>query len=94
MKTKENILAKLRKKRGLTQEQLAIFSGVKLERIKAYEQGRTEIRKARAGTLFLLAQRLKCSMLELMEYETKSNQKLIRSKQRKCKNQILRSLPL
>lgn len=72
---KETILAKLRKKRGLTQEQLAISSGVKLERIKAYEQGRTELRKARAGTVFLLAQKLKCSMLELIEYDTEEQSK-------------------
>ncbi len=60
-------LKQLRKKRRLTQEQLAALSGVNLRSIRSYEQQDNEIGKASGETLQALAQTLDCQMEDLLE---------------------------
>ena len=60
-------LKALRKKRNLTQSELALLSGVTLRSIKAYEQGKSDISKAQADTLYALAQTLGCSIEDLIK---------------------------
>ena len=59
-------LKTLRKKRKLTQEQLAILSGVNIRTIRSYEQGTSELAKAQGETLLMLSKALNCSMEELL----------------------------
>ncbi len=60
-------LKTIRKKRKLSQEELAILSGVNVRSIRAYEQGKNDIAKAQGDTLQLLAKALDCSIEELLE---------------------------
>lgn len=60
-------LKTLRKKRKLTQEQLAALSGVNLRSIRSYEQQDNEIGKAGGETLQALAQTLDCRIEDLLE---------------------------
>ena len=60
-------LKALRKKRKLTQEQLAALSGVNLRSIRSYEQQDNEIGKAGGETLQALAQTLDCRIEDLLE---------------------------
>ena len=64
---KESILRQIRKARKLTQEQLAILSGVNLRSIRAYEQGDNELSKAQGETLQMLAHALDCTIEELLQ---------------------------
>lgn len=57
----------LRKKAGLTQQELAEQSGVPLRTLQQYEQRQKDINKAQAGYLVMLARVLCCEMEELME---------------------------
>ena len=57
----------IRKKRKLSQTQLANLSNVPLRTIKAYEQGTVDIAKAQAETLYSLAQTLHCTIEELIQ---------------------------
>lgn len=57
----------MRQKRKLTQEQLALLSGVNIRSIRSYEQGDNDIAKAQGETLQLLAQALDCSIEELLK---------------------------
>lgn len=57
----------LRKKTGLTQQELAEQSGVPLRTIQQYEQRQKDINKAQAGYLAMLARVLCCKMEELTE---------------------------
>jgi len=59
-------LKPLRQKRKLTQEQLALLSGVNLRSIRSYEQGDNDIAKAQGNTLQMLAKALDCSIEELL----------------------------
>ena len=59
-------LKSLRLRRGLSQTQLALVSGVTLRSIRAYEQGDLDISKAQYDTLCALAHSLQCSVPELM----------------------------
>lgn len=60
-------LKEIRKKRGLSQTQLANLSNVPLRTIKSYEQGTVDISKAQGETLYALAQTLNCSIEDLMK---------------------------
>jgi DNA-binding transcriptional regulator YiaG len=60
-------LKTIRKKRKLSQEELAILSGVNVRSIRAYEQGKNDIAKAQGDTLQMLAKTLDCSIEELLE---------------------------
>ena len=64
---KVSALKLIRQKRKLTQEQLALLSGVNVRSIRSYEQGDNEIGKAQAETLQMLAQALDCTIEELLE---------------------------
>jgi len=64
---KGTALKQIRKKRKLTQEQLAVLSGVNLRSIRSYEQQDNEIAKAGGDTLRALAQTLDCRIEDLLE---------------------------
>ena len=64
---KVSALKLIRQKRKLTQEQLALLSGVNVRSIRSYEQGDNEIGKAQAETLQMLAKVLDCTIEELLE---------------------------
>ena len=69
-KSKLNIecpLKVLRKKKGLSQQELAALSGVPVRTIKAYEQGSVDIAKAQADTLYALSDILGCSIEDLIQ---------------------------
>lgn len=63
---KKSPLKQLRKSRSLTQEQLALLSGVNIRSIRAYEQGDNELAKAQGETLQMLAHALDCTIEELL----------------------------
>ena len=60
-------LQAIRKARGLSQQQLAELSGVKLRNIQMYEQRNNDINRAGGITLWRLAQVLGCRMEDLLE---------------------------
>ena len=60
-------LKMIRKKRKLTQEQLAMLSGVNVRSIRSYEQGDNDILKAQGDTLLMLARALDCTVEELLQ---------------------------
>ena len=57
----------IRQKRKLTQEQLALLSGVNIRSIRSYEQGDNDISKAQGDTLRMLAKALDCTIEELLQ---------------------------
>lgn len=57
----------MRQKRKLTQEQLALLSGVNVRSIRSYEQGDNDISKAQGDTLQMLAKALDCTIEELLQ---------------------------
>ncbi len=57
----------LRKKAGLTQQELAEQSGVPLRSLQQYEQRQKDINKAQAGYLVMLAKVLCCRMEDILE---------------------------
>lgn len=59
-------LKKLRMERDLTQEQLALLSGVNVRSIRSYEQGSNDISKAQGETLIRLAKALNCTVENLL----------------------------
>lgn len=63
---KEKQLARLRIYAGLTQKALAKNSGVSVRMIEQYEQGKKDINKASAETVYKLSQALGCSMEDLI----------------------------
>lgn len=64
---KKSALKQIRKSRKLTQEQLALLSGVNVRSIRAYEQGDNDLTKAQGETLQLLAHALDCTIEELLQ---------------------------
>ncbi len=64
---KEPALKKIRKSRKLTQEQLALLSGVNIRSIRAYEQGDNDLAKAQGETLQRLAHTLDCTIEDLLQ---------------------------
>ena len=61
-------LKTIRQKRKLTQEQLALLSGVNVRSIRSYEQGDNDISKAQGDTLQMLSKALDCAIEELLKY--------------------------
>ena len=57
----------LRKKAGLTQQELAEQSGVPIRTLQQYEQRQKDINKAQAGYLVMLARVLCCEMEDILE---------------------------
>ena len=64
---KVSALKTIRQKRKLTQEQLALLSGVNIRSIRSYEQGDNDIAKAQGDTLLMLAKALDCSVEDLLQ---------------------------
>lgn len=62
----ESRLKRLRTYAGLSQAQLADFSGVPLRQIQLFEQGQRDIRKTQAMTLLQLARTLQCDCMDLL----------------------------
>lgn len=60
-------LAILRNKRGLSQRQLAIKSGVPTKSIQFYEQSPTKIDGAKLNTLCKLSVALECKIEDIIE---------------------------
>lgn len=63
---KKSVLKQIRKVRKLTQEQLALLSGVNIRSIRAYEQGDNDLAKAQGETLQMLAHALDCTIEDLL----------------------------
>lgn len=59
----------LRNLQRLTQKQLAERSGVSIRMIQHYEQKFRDINKVEAMTVYKLAQALRCTMEELLEFD-------------------------
>lgn len=59
-------LKSLRMAKHLSQRDLSLLSGVPVRNIKAYEQGKVEIGKAQAETLYALSKVLNCSIEDLI----------------------------
>ncbi len=64
---KEIALKRLRRQLSLSQLELAALSGVPERTIRSYEQGKVDISKAQAETLFALSEVLRCTIEELIE---------------------------
>ena len=62
-------LKEIRKEQLMTQKELAEHSGVSLRMIQYYEQGRSDICKAEAQTVYQLAKALECRMEDLLELD-------------------------
>ena len=62
-------LQEYRKKRNISQRQLAEQTGVNLRTLQDYEQGRKNINLAAAITVQKLAEALDCASWELLEDE-------------------------
>lgn len=60
------MLAQKRRKKGLSQSQLADITGISLRTIQAYESETRDINKAAAENVYLLAQALDTSMEEIL----------------------------
>ena len=58
-----------RQRRGMSQAQLAKASGVSIRMIQYYEQGKNDINRAEALSVYRLAQALVCSMEALLELD-------------------------
>ena len=63
----ETHLKTIRENRGISQNELAKLSGVKLRSIQMYEQKVNNIDKAQAGTLYKLSRVLGCTIENLLE---------------------------
>lgn len=62
-------MKRLRKEHGMTQAELAERSGVSIRMIQYYEQGRADINKAEALTVYRLADALNNRMEDLLELD-------------------------
>lgn len=62
-------LKEIRKEHGISQAQLAKASGVSIRMIQYYEQGRADINKAEALTVYRLADALNNRMEDLLELD-------------------------
>ena len=63
----ETFLARMRKKRNLTQAELATRSGVSLRSIQLYEQRKNDINKAQYNNLRDIANVLRCEIEDIVE---------------------------
>ena len=64
---KQNSLKEKRLERGLSQSELSKISGVNLRTLKAYEQNKIALESVQAGTLYLLARTLNCTIEDLLK---------------------------
>lgn len=62
-------LQEIRKANGFSQSQLAKASNVNVRLLQDYEQGRRDINKAEAFTVYKLSKALNCTMEDLIEIE-------------------------
>ena len=69
---KETNLSLYRKYAGLSQIQLAFYSGVDLRNIRAYEQRTQNINEASSIKLFKLSRVLGCNMEDLLEFQNEN----------------------
>lgn len=69
MTYKNDRLKQKRIEAGLSQSGLAFASGVSIRMVQYYEQGRNDINKAEAGTVYLLATALGCQVEDIIEPE-------------------------
>lgn len=60
-------LTEIRKKRGLTQAELAEVSNVSYRTIQEYEQKRSDLNKASVITVYQIAKALNCTVEDLIE---------------------------
>lgn len=60
-------LTEIRKKRGLTQAELAEASNVSYRTIQEYEQERSDLKKASVSTVYQIAKTLNCTIEDLIE---------------------------
>ena len=60
-------LTEIRKKRGLTQAELAEASNVSYRTIQEYEQKRSDLNKASVMTVYQIAKALNCTVEDLIE---------------------------
>ncbi len=60
-------LQSIRKKRGLSQSELARDANVSVRMIQNYEQGTNDINKAEGMTLYKISKVLHCLMEDLLE---------------------------
>lgn len=60
-------LTEIRKKRGLTQAELAEASNVSYRTIQEYEQERSDLKKASVSTVYQIAKALNCTIEDLIE---------------------------
>ena len=67
LRSADSRLARLRSYAGLTQKILAERSGVSVRMIEQYEQGRKDLSKASADTVYRLARALNCPMEALLQ---------------------------
>ena len=56
------VLKRLREERGISQSERALYSGVPIRSIRAYEQGTVDLCRAQGDTLYSLAKVLGCSV--------------------------------
>ena len=63
----QTALTRLRTASGLSQNELAVLSGVSVRIIQAYEQRMRDINKAQVSTVAQLAHALDCNLTDLME---------------------------
>ena len=63
-------LGDLRRARGMSQWDLAMLSGVKLSALQCLEQGRNDIRGARADNVIRLARALGITAEQLIDIDT------------------------
>jgi DNA-binding transcriptional regulator YiaG len=63
---KESKLSKIRRRQGLSQNDLSILSGVSSRLIRAYEQKTLDISKAQFQTVYALSKALCCEMEDLV----------------------------
>lgn len=62
-------LKNMRQRKDMSQRQLAEASGVSIRMIQYYEQGKNDINKAEALTVYRLADALFCRVEDLLELE-------------------------
>ena len=62
-------LKKMRELAGYSQSKLAEVSGVSVRMIQHYEQGRADINKAEAMTVYRLAFCLQCGVEDILEFD-------------------------
>lgn len=64
-------LQRIRKKRGLTQKQLAEQCNISVKSIQAYEQGVRKLEKANKNTILKICEVLNCKISDIIESEVK-----------------------